>query len=222
MRNFRPCKSSTLLSEPAPHLAPGIAHRDAVAVEIRQYLLQQFVAAALHQPGFHLPRIKPERHSGAKRERRILAPIIIGTGVADFDGVVLHSVQHREAGHDLAGGEDLNLKSVVGDLAYTLGEDFARAVESVERFRPTRREPPSDLRHGLSDSGHGDGKCTGTATDGGQELTAFHNRPFRTSPASEFRNARPPPPTALPFAKRTTASLGQHAGNYSIKSAYKE
>ena len=38
------------LAKPAAHLAAGITHRDAVAVEAREYLLQQIVATAMHEP----------------------------------------------------------------------------------------------------------------------------------------------------------------------------
>src|SRR5260221_4078216 len=46
-----------LFSEPAPHLATGIAHGDAIAIEAREDLLQQRVTAALCEPRFHLPCI---------------------------------------------------------------------------------------------------------------------------------------------------------------------
>src|SRR5262249_39674085 len=38
------------LANPAAHLAAGIIHWDAVAVEARESLLQQIVAAAMHEP----------------------------------------------------------------------------------------------------------------------------------------------------------------------------
>src|SRR5262249_28771528 len=38
------------LAKPAAHLAAGITHWDAVAVEAREYLLQQIVAAAMQEP----------------------------------------------------------------------------------------------------------------------------------------------------------------------------
>src|SRR5262249_11241403 len=38
------------LAKPATHLAARITHWDAVAIEAREYLLQQIVAAAMHEP----------------------------------------------------------------------------------------------------------------------------------------------------------------------------
>ena len=36
--------------------------------------------------------------------------------MAHLDGAVLHGIEHLQAGHDLAGGEDLDLELVVGEL----------------------------------------------------------------------------------------------------------
>src|SRR5262249_18522857 len=38
------------LAKPAAHLATGITHWDAVAIEAREYFLQQIVAPAMHEP----------------------------------------------------------------------------------------------------------------------------------------------------------------------------
>src|SRR5262249_61323067 len=38
------------LAKPAAHLAAGITHWDAVAIEAREYLLQQIVATTMHEP----------------------------------------------------------------------------------------------------------------------------------------------------------------------------
>jgi hypothetical protein len=127
--------------------------------------------------------------------------------VAHLDGLVLHGVEHREAGHDLAGGEHLNLEIVVGDLADALGEHFAGAVERVERLRPARRQPPSDLRRRLGDGRHGD--RADTATDRSQELTALHDRPeLRPSLNCTTRvRRRTRVAAAEPAARRPLAAL---------------
>src|SRR5262249_24886853 len=116
------------LAKPAAHLAAGLTHWDAVAIEACEYLLQQIVAAAMHEPGFHLPRVETKWHGGAKGERRILSHVVIGRGAANLDGLVLHGVEHRQAGHDLAGSEELDLESAIGDLGDALGEYFTGTV----------------------------------------------------------------------------------------------
>ena len=35
-----------------------------------------------------------------------------------FDGAVLHGIEHLQAGHDFAGGKDLDLEFVVGRLGH--------------------------------------------------------------------------------------------------------
>ena len=73
--------------------------------------------------------------------------------MADLDGASLNRVEHLQRRHDLARGEDLNLKLAVGRLGNILGERFASAVEGVERFWPARRQSPSDCRRRLGNGG---------------------------------------------------------------------
>src|SRR5450631_4349421 len=121
-----------------------------------------------------LARVESERQRGAERKGRVLAPVIIQRGIAHLDGAVRYRVEHLQRGDDFAGGERLNLEFVIGDLGDALAEIFATAVERVERLRPTGRQPPLHLRHGLCDRGRGD--CAGSETDAPyfQEITTFH------------------------------------------------
>src|SRR5262249_11171765 len=119
----------------------------------------------MHEPRFHLPRVETKWHGGTKGERRILSNVVIGRGVADLDGLVLHGVEHRQARDDLAGSEELELEPIIGNLSDALPEHFTGAVERIERLRPTRREPPSDLWHRLSNSRHGNRTDPGASTD---------------------------------------------------------
>jgi len=63
-----------------------------------------------------------------KGERRILSHVVIGRGAADFDGLVLHGVEHRQAGNDLAGSEELELEPIISDLSDAFGEYFTGTV----------------------------------------------------------------------------------------------
>ena len=49
----------------------------------------------------------------AEGERRILAEVVIRCRVAALDGAVLHRIGDLQAGHDLAGGEHLDLELAV-------------------------------------------------------------------------------------------------------------
>jgi hypothetical protein len=61
-----------------------------------------------------------------------------------------------QAGHQFAGGEDLDVKLVVGRLGHRLGKDLGGGVDGVEGLREARREPPFELRHRLGDGRLGD------------------------------------------------------------------
>jgi hypothetical protein len=90
-------------------------------------------------------------------------PGLLRCGVPHLDALTLHRVEHHQSRHDLASGEDLNSELVVGDLPNALGENFARAIQRIKRFRPARGEPPLDFRHGLRDGrlSNGNGAPTG-------------------------------------------------------------
>ena len=170
-----------LLAEPAAHLRPGIAGRKRDDIKFLVKVVHQFHAAAEIHPGVLLPGIEPERHGAAEGKGRILAEIIIGRGVAHLDGAVLHRVGSGKAGHDLAGGKNLNLEFVVGRFSHRLGEDLRRAIDGVERFREARGQPPFELGHGLRDRGLGDRGGGGGKPRRLQELTTFHERSSRES-----------------------------------------
>ena len=78
----------------------------------------------------------------------------------------------------IAGGEDADLELVVGEGRDALGEEFARAIDRVERLGEARGQTPFHFGHRLSDGRRceraGDG-CGATAHTGGpQELTTLH------------------------------------------------
>ena len=58
--------------------------------------------------------------------------------MADLDGAVLYGIDDLQAGHDFAGGENLDLKLVVGRLGDGFGHHLGAAIQRVERFRPAR------------------------------------------------------------------------------------
>ena len=128
MRNFRPLRSSTLLislrNQP-PICAPVLPHGSAV-----RRCSPCRTRSSARSPPPHLIQafcwrvFSAERHGRAEGEGRVLAEVVVGRGVAHLDGAVLHGVEHLQARHDLAGGEDADLELVVGQLADVLGEEL--------------------------------------------------------------------------------------------------
>src|SRR5258707_10416291 len=77
-----------LLAEPAPHLGAGVAAVKSDYAEFLEELVPELHAAALIPPGVLLARVEAERHRGIDGEGRILADVIIASGVAHLEGVV--------------------------------------------------------------------------------------------------------------------------------------
>src|SRR5262249_31505164 len=148
-----------LPAEPAAHLASRVAGRHAPTVIGLEEVVEQLHTAALELPGLLLASVESERQSRAERERRVLAKIVIAARMAHLDRAVLHRVKHLQAGYDLACGEHLDLKLVLAEFSDPLGHVFGRAIERVERLGPARRQPPAQLRHGLSNGRSGDRGC---------------------------------------------------------------
>ncbi len=139
-------------------------------------LVEQLLAAAQHVPGVVCcGMFRPNGTDGAEGEGRVLAEVVVGRGVADLDGAVLHGVEHLQARHDFAAGEDLDLELVVGHLGDDLGDHLGAAVDRVERLRKARRHAPFDFRHRLRDRRRRDGGGACNAYSGDlDEVTTFH------------------------------------------------
>jgi hypothetical protein len=147
-----------LLAEPAAHLTPGVAREQGCDVVAFVKFVEDFLAATEHVPGLVDARVGTEWNRRTEGECRVLAEIIIRRRVSHLDSAVLHGVKNLQARNDFAGGECLNLEFVVGCLANNLGHHFGSAVKSIERFRPTGRQTPFDLRHRLRDRRRGNGR----------------------------------------------------------------
>src|SRR5207247_7385981 len=144
-----------LLSKPSAHLRAGIAGDKTIDVMFLGEFVHEFHAVAIVKPGILQAGVEDERNGTEQCPSRILADIIISRGMTRLDGTVLNGIEDLQGRNDLTCGEDLNLKLVVGGLAHVFGKGLASAVEGVERLRPTCRQPPSDLRHGLRDGRRG-------------------------------------------------------------------
>src|SRR5207302_10350346 len=79
-------------------------------------LVAECLASALIPPGILLARVEAERHRSVDRKGRVLADVIIRSGMAHLDGAVGGRVKRLQAGSDLARLESLDLKLVVGHL----------------------------------------------------------------------------------------------------------
>ena len=86
-----------LVAEPAAHLRPRVAARQRVDVELLAELVHQLQAVAIVVPRILLPGVEAERHRAEQRPGRVLADEVVGGGVADLDGAVLHGVEHLQA-----------------------------------------------------------------------------------------------------------------------------
>ena len=178
MRHFRPLRSSTVLislrNQP-PIWQPVLPASSETTVVFLVELVEQLPAAAQHVPGLVDAHVGPERHRRAEGEGRVLAEVVVRRGVADLDGAVLHGVEHLQSRHDLAAGEGLDLKLVVGGFADHLGHHLGAAIERVERFRPAGRHAPFDFGHRLRDRRRGQRRGTGGAYAGDLEkVSSFH------------------------------------------------
>src|SRR5258708_40144828 len=86
----------------------------------------------------------------------------------------LTGINRRRGGDYFTRRKPLDLKSAIGDLADAFAKYFASTEKRVERLRPTRREPPFDLRRGLSNCWLCNGNSGSAATDDTEKFTAFH------------------------------------------------
>jgi hypothetical protein len=161
---FRSATDLDLLAEPAAHLGAGIAAQevdDAVALE---ELAHQLLAAALLIPGGVLARGQAERHRAVEGEGGVLAEVIVGGGVAHFDGAGLDRIHDLQAGHDFAGGERADIEFAAGQFGHALGEGVGGTEDGVERFREAAGEAPVDGGQRLGQCRCGD--CADAGADG--------------------------------------------------------
>jgi hypothetical protein len=155
-----------LLAVPATHLTAGLRREQALDVVLLIELVHHDIAAALRPPGLVDAGVRAERDRRAEAEGRILAEIVVGRGVTDFDRAVLHGVDDRETRHDFAGGENLDLELVVGRLGDSLGHHLGRAVQRVQRLRPAAGHAPLDRRRRLRVCRRGDRCARGRSKTG--------------------------------------------------------
>ena len=78
-------------------------------------LVDQLAAVAEQQPGIVLARCEAERQRSVEDQRRLLADVVAGVGLAAFDGGILDGIENLQTGNDLAGGKGciMNLLSVI-------------------------------------------------------------------------------------------------------------
>jgi hypothetical protein len=95
--------------------------------------------------------------------------------VPHLDGAVLHGIEDLQARNDLAAREGLDLELVVGGLADLLGEYLDGTPQGVQRFRPTCRQTPFDLRRRLGNGrcGQRSGAC-GADTGDLEKISSLH------------------------------------------------
>jgi hypothetical protein len=120
-----------LLAEPAAHLHAGVAAGEGDDVVVAVELVEQLLAIAVVDPGVELAGIHAEGNRGADAEGLVLADIVVGAGVAGFDGAVLHHVQCLAARGDFATGKNLDLELAAGDGGDALRQHFGAAVNRV-------------------------------------------------------------------------------------------
>ena len=147
-----------ILAEPAAHLRAGVAGRNAVGVEFPERGVDEFLAAGKIPPRLLVAGVEAERQAGAEAERRVLAEVEIGGRMRALDRTAGHRVQGLQAGHQLAGGERLDLELVVARLGDVPAQGLGGAEDRVERLGEAGGEAPFQLRRGLGDGRHRDGR----------------------------------------------------------------
>jgi hypothetical protein len=143
--------------------------------ELLEELVAELFAAALVPPGILLARVQAERDRRVDREGRILADIVVGHGVAHFDGAVGGRIERLQTGDQFTGREDLDLEFVVGHFGDLLRHHLGAAIDGVERLREARCEAPFDLGRGLRDRRRGNGGHRGAGRRNLQKLTTLHS-----------------------------------------------
>jgi hypothetical protein len=163
-----------LVAEEAAHLAAGIAAGDRIGAEAVEHAVDDLLAPAEIPPAVLLAGVQAEWNAGSEPQRRVLADVEIGRRMRAFDSAGGNRVERLQAGHDLAGREDLNLELAVGGVADELGKLLRRAEDRVERLREARGQPPLHLGLRLRDRGHGDRGRGGGQSACFQKVAAFH------------------------------------------------
>src|SRR5690606_27650589 len=92
-----------LLTEPAAHLGAGVAHHDAVDIELAERLVDDLPTATEVPPGVLVTRIEAEGQAGAESKRRLLADVEIDRRLSTFDGPHRDRIECLQPGDDLAG-----------------------------------------------------------------------------------------------------------------------
>ena len=145
-----------LFAEPAAHLAAGVARENRLHPVLFHERLQRLLTAAVIPPGIRLPRVRAEAYGAGKRERRILAEVVVERRVAELDGACLHCIEHLQRRHDFAGGEGADLEFAVGELAHAARNEVRAAEERVQALGPACGKAPLDRRLRLRDRRRGD------------------------------------------------------------------
>src|SRR5262249_7730083 len=130
---------------PAAHLGAGIARRERNESEVLEERAHQVLAAAVVHPCVLLALIHAEGQRGVEREGLVLADEVVARRMRALDRALLQGVDHAERRHDLARGEDADLKLSAGDLLDPLGDHLASAEDRVKALREARGAAPADI-----------------------------------------------------------------------------
>ena len=133
-----------LLAVPTAHLAPGVASREVDDVVLGIELAHQLAAVALVHPGGHLAAVQAEGDGAAQGEGFVFAEKIVGRSVSAFHSAVLHTVDHAESRHQLAGGVGGDRELAATHLADLFGEGVSCTKNGVQRLRKARSQAPAD------------------------------------------------------------------------------
>ncbi len=136
-----------LLAIPAAHLASSIAREQRNAIVLLVELVQHVLAPAERKPTLVQPLVRSKSHRCAEGKGGIFTEVIVRSGVATFDGAILHGIDDRKTRNDFSGRKNLNLKLVVCRFRNGFAHQLGAAVQGIERLWPAHRHAPLGFRH---------------------------------------------------------------------------
>ena len=138
-----------LFAKPATHLRAGVTaqHIDDVVFGIK--LAHQLAAIAIDYPCSQLAGIHAKRNGTANSKSLVFTEEIVRRSVGHLHRAVLHAIDHTKRWHQLACSVYGDFKFSARHLLHSLGKNFCRAINRVQRLGETRCQAPAHCGLGV-------------------------------------------------------------------------